>query len=211
MKKLIKYLFGILAVMLVLFLSLDLKKLDEYQAEHHAEAFNADKFARDVWVNRIPAVIEKAPAITSVVSALRTDPERAFKDMGRKLGISKTWYFMAKGAGTIESVEEDYLRVQLDSQLQVELATAFIFGNAVRDGSGVVDINDFVNMTDFNQVSISLNRLVKEEVVPLLVGSARPGMNVEFTGAFEIVEDQIDLDSIRVIPVSVNLTDGSRQ
>jgi hypothetical protein len=34
-------------------------------------------------------------------------------------------------------------------------------------------------------------------------------MEVNFTGAFEIVENQIDLDAIRIIPVQATLSDGT--
>jgi predicted lipoprotein len=94
---------------------------------------------------------------------------------------------------------------------QTRVATAFIFGNAIRDGSGAVNIDEFLNMTDFNNVSIEINNLVKNNLVPVLNKNAKPGMKLQFAGAFEIKEDDIDVQSIRVIPVSVKLSDGNTE
>ena len=94
---------------------------------------------------------------------------------------------------------------------KIHVATDFIFGNAVRDGSGQVDINTFLNMTDFNNVSVAINKLVKGKVVSRLKKAAAPGKQIEFTGAAEIREDQINLDSLRVIPVQAIVSDGKTE
>lgn len=210
MKRTIPYILGIAAVLLLIYLSLDLQKLDAYLADRPSLSFDADVYARVVWEQKIPAVIRDAPDILTVMDLLQSDPEQAFDRMGRKLGISGTRYFMVKGEGIIDSVEKESLRILLDGGFQIELATAFIFGNAIRDGSGVVNIDEFLNMTDFNMVSIALNKRVKEEVVPLLVRSARAGKSIEFAGAFEMREDQPDIHSIRIIPVMAKPGDDVR-
>lgn len=204
MRKPIKYLLGILGVILALFLSLDIQKLDEHQASS-TTAFNAVSYARRIWDTGILPAITRAPEFTGLLEMLENDPESAFSAFGRKLGISNTLYFMVSGEGIIESVEEDDLLVSFGNGIQARIATGFIFGNAVRDGSGAADIDDFINMTDFNQVSVELNQLVKAQVVPELKESARAGMKLKFTGAFELSEDEPDPASIRIIPVSIQL------
>lgn len=209
MKKPIKYSLGILAALLVLFLSLDIQKLDDHKAADTSVHFSAKEYAGEFWENELPAVIEQAPAVLPLIELLQNDPVRAFQDFGRKLGISKTWYFMTKGEGVIEAVEEENLLVTVNGGFQARIATSFIFGNAIRDGSGAVDIDNFLNMTDFNNVSIEINNLVKDNVVPVLKKNVTPGMKLQFAGAFEIKEDDIDVQSIRIIPVSVKLSDGN--
>jgi predicted lipoprotein len=207
MKKAIRYMLGTLALLLLVFFSFDIRKLDAYRALQPVMAFDAVAYAREVWDRKLPGVVSEAPDIGSVLSMLDSAPERAFKEMGRQLGISRTWYFMATGTGTVDSVGEENLWVTLVSGERVALATSFIFGNTVRDGSGVVDIDDFVNMTDFNNVSVAINQLVKEEVAKAILKKAGPGVSVEFAGAFEISEDNIELNAVRVIPVTAKLTD----
>lgn len=205
MNKPIKYILGVPAVLLVLFFSFDIKKLDEYKAADTTVTFNADEYARDVWNNELPLAVKDALEIDLLNDLLENEPAQAFEEFGRKLGISKTWYFLTKGEGIVESVEDEFIRVNTGPGKQVKIATAFIFGNAVRDGSGVVDIDEFVNMTDFNNVSVVLNDIVREEVALELKSKAKPGMKLEFAGAFEIKEDELNTDSIRIIPVSAEL------
>jgi predicted lipoprotein len=211
MKKPIKYSLWALAILLILFLSLDIRKLEEVRANSKTEVFDATAYAREFFENKLPTVIENAPEINLLIELLKTEPQQAFENYGQKLGISKTWYFLVKGEGVIESGEEENLRVNIDQSFQTRIATSFIFGNAIRDGSGAVDIDEFLNMTDFNNVSIAINAIIKNEVVPPVRKIAEPGMKLEFAGAFEINEDEIDVQYIRIIPVSVKLSNGNRE
>ncbi len=43
-------------------------------------------YAQDVWLNKIPAVINDAPEIGSLLELLKTNKEKAFEDFGKKLG-----------------------------------------------------------------------------------------------------------------------------
>lgn len=208
MKKFVKYGIVIVAVMVTIFLSLDIQKLDKYKALDTPGVFNAAAYAIEIWDNRLPNAINSTPNLIDLVKILEADPVNAFENYGRKLGISNTYYFMANGEGIIKSVEEENLVIDAEGGLQIRLATDFIFGNAVRDGSGIVDIDDFVNMTDFNNVSIELNNIIKKKVVPQLNEFAQPRMKVDFAGTFAINEKDADINNIRVIPVSVSLSNG---
>ena len=203
MKKFMKYILGTLAILLVLFFSLDIRKLDEYKLENDQTTFDAVTYTNEVWSNKIPVVSGKAPEITALITLLESDRERAFTESGKKLGISKTWYFMTRGKGSIDSVGNESVRIKLSDERHIQLAPAFIFGNAVREGSGVVSIDDFINMTDFNNVSVALNKKVKDEIIPVLKKNGVPGKQLEFAGAFEVNEESVDLKDITVIPVSV--------
>ena len=208
MNKAIKYILGVLAIVAVVYFSLDIQKLDEYKAANVNTKFDATEFAQQFWDNELAASINNATDVQTAIQQLEINPEIAFEKYGHKLGISKTYYLILKGSGIIESVEEEYLLVRIDENTQIQVATDFIFGNAIRDGSGKVDINQFVNMTDFNNVSVALNKMAKEKVVARLKKSAKAGMQIEFTGAAEINEDNIDVTKIRVIPIAAKLTDG---
>lgn len=208
MNKTLKYISVIFAVLLLVYFSLDIKKLDEFKAANANVKFDAVEFAQNFWEKQLPLCIENAPDVKTVILQLEQNQEVAFEKYAYKLGISKTHYFMLKGTGTIESIDDEYLVVAVDEKTKIQVATDFIFGNAVRDGSGKVNINEFLNMTDFNNVSVAINKLVKEKMVTRLKKSAKPGMILEFVGATEINEENIDINSIRIIPVSAKLTDG---
>ncbi len=208
MNKTLKIIIGFLAILAVVYFSLDIRKLDEYRAENTDQKFDATEFARQFWDSQLAEFIIDAPDANVVIPQLELNPEVIFEKYGHKLGISKTYYLIFKGSGLIESVEEEFLLVRIDENIKIQVATDFIFGNAIRDGSGKVDINQFINMTDFNNVSVALNKMAKEKVVSRLKKSARAGMRIEFTGAAELNIDNIDLSNIRVIPIAAKLIDG---
>lgn len=211
MSKITKYSIGILATVLVIYLSLDIQNLKKHLAESNVAKFNATDFAAKFWEESLPPSIAEAPQLVEILKQLNENPQKAFASNGKKLGISKTSYFMVNGKGKIEHVSNEYIVVSLDDKSNVKIATDFIYGNAVRDGSGKVNIDDFLNMTDFNNVSVAINKLVKEKVVSRLKKSAAVGQVLEFSGAFGISEENVDLAAILIYPVSVKLSDGSAE
>lgn len=208
MSKTLKYTIGIFAAILVVYLSLDIQNLEKHKAASAPASFNIADYTARFWNDSLPASIASAPQLSDLLKVLNENPENAFTKFGHKLGISKTYYFMAKGKGTIEKVEPEFLVLSLNEKTKVKVATDFIYGNAVREGSGKVNINYFLNMTDFNNVSVAINKLVKEKVVSRLKKSAEIGYVLEFAGAFEVSEENIDLSTLLIIPVSVKLSDG---
>ena len=199
---------SIAASLLVIILSLNIKKLNEVKATKGFTDVNPDEYAKRFWAQELPGCIRNATEISQLVNLLKTDPQKAFNNYSHQLGISQTFYFMVKGFGKIVSVEEEYLKVEIDERISVQIATDFIFGNAVRDGSGKVNIDDFLNMTNFNNVSIAINKLVKDRVVAPLRAFKKSGMLLEFVGATEICQENMDLNAIRIIPISIIYSDG---
>lgn len=208
MSKILKYTIGILAMILIIYFSLDIQNLDKHKAESQPASFNATDYAAKFWNDGLPVSIDNAPQLLDLLKLLNANPESAFEKYGKKLGISKTRYFMISGKGRIEKVEDEFLIIAPDENTKIKIATDFIYGNAVRDGSGKVNIDDFLNMTDFNAVSVAINKLVKDKVVFRLKKSAAVGQWLEFTGAMELSEENIDLTDISLIPVSVKLSDA---
>lgn len=208
MSKILKYTVGILAMILVLYLSLDIQNLEKHRAAANTTIFNADDYTARFWNDSLPVSIANAPQLMDILKLLNENPENAFERYGKKLGISKTYYFMLKGKGMIEKVEDEFLVLTLGENTKIKIATDFIYGNSVRDGSGKVNIDNFLNMTDFNAVSVAINKLVKDKVVSRLRKSAAVGQWLEFTGAMELSEENIDLTAISLIPVSVKLSDA---
>lgn len=211
MSKLLKYTIGILATVLLIYLSLDIKNLEDHKAASVPSGFNSLDYVTNFWNDSLPICISSAPELSSLMEILNVNPEKAFEKYGRKLGISKTFYFLTKDKGIVNKIDTEYIELILEDQKTVKIATDFIFGNAVRDGSGKVNINDFLNMTDFNNVSVAINKLVKEKVVTHLKNSATVGKSLEFAGAMEINEENIDLSNLILIPVSVKLSDGQAE
>jgi predicted lipoprotein len=211
MSKILKYVIGILAVVLLIYMSLDIQNLEKHRAASEPAGFNAADYAAKFWNDSLPVCIANSAQLGNVLELMNENPESAFLKYGHKLGISKTCYFLVMGKGVIEEVDPEYVVVTLNDKKKIKIATDFIFGNAVRDGSGKVNIDDFLNMTDFNKVSVAINKLVKEKVVSRLRNSAAAGKTMEFAGAFEISEENLDLSDVLIIPVSAKLSDGESE
>lgn len=209
MRKSWRYITCIAVILIGIVFSLDIENLDKHRSLNETYSFNAAGFATRFWNDSLPLSIRSAQEAGDFLKLLNDNPDMAFTSRGHKLGISNTYYFMLKGRGTVKKVEDEYLVAVIDDNNDIRIATDFIFGNAVRDGSGKININDFFNMTDFNEVSVEINRLVKEKVVKGLGNTARPGMEIEFAGALELNKENADLPVIRIIPVSIILSGGN--
>lgn len=207
MKKNLKTILILLCVLAVIFFSLKVENLHEHRASHSKAVFDAKAYAGAFWKDNIPAAVENALEITEFIHLLKNAPEKAFEDYSRVLGISKTHYFMLKGSGRIVATDPEFLEIETGDGQRLQIATDFIFGNAVRDGSGKISIDEFLNMTDFNKVSVEINKLVKEKVVQPLKENAEPGKNLQFAGATEINRENYDLNGIRIIPVFAETSD----
>jgi predicted lipoprotein len=202
--KAVKYIVSIVLIMLVAYNSVYFKKLDEVKASMSAKEFNASAYAQTFWNSKLMPNLDKAIDINQLTAMLSNDPSKTFDTYSHALGIGNLRYFLVKGKGVITSVNEDDVSVLLDSSKQsITLATEYIFGNAVRDATGLININEFNNTMDFNNVSAELNKIIREKVLPPFKQQAKKGNRIEFTGAIELNKEHLDLTKIEVIPVRI--------
>jgi predicted lipoprotein len=159
-------------------------------ATQRQAAFDAAKFAEDFWVTRLTPHLDDAADATAVLAALAADPTEARRRYGRTVGVSRSAFFLLRGRGTIVAVDKRRIGVALEDDATAPalwLSTGPIFGNAVRDASGLLRTGDFSNSQHFNSLSAELNRLVEERVLPLLVKQASPGKRIQFVCCAETV------------------------
>ena len=69
--------------------------------------------------------------------------------------------------------------------MTAKLATEFIYGNAIRDASGLVDVKDFPNTMDLNNISEELNKMVRKTVLPPFKTAVKKGDKIIVTGAMK--------------------------
>ena len=207
-RRIIRYAIALIALFLVGYNSIYFKKLSEVKAASPATEFDAKEYAQQFWNNvlipRLPAAID----ILELTKQLNENPQRAFQDHSHALGIGNIRYFLVKGKGTVKFVNENDVSVLIDSgsqQLSMRMATEFVYGNAVRDAVGTLDLNDFTNTMDLNNVSAEINRKIRQEVIPHFLTNVQKGMVVQFAGAVELNQKFLDLEDIEIIPVSVTI------
>jgi predicted lipoprotein len=204
--KTLKYITAIIVIAFVAYNSVYFKKLDEVKASKAATEFNAAQYAQTFWDTKLIPDLNKAVDLNQLTAMLSNDPAKTFDTYSHALGIGNLRYFLVKGKGTITSINEDDISVLLDSDKQsITLATEYIFGNAVRDATGLININEFNNTMDFNNVSAELNKIIREKVLPPFKQQAKKGNTIEFTGAIELNKEHLDLSKIEVIPAKISV------
>jgi predicted lipoprotein len=208
LKKGLKYIITAAVVLLVGYNSVYFKKLDEVKAASTASKFDAVAFSRDYLDKKLPASLGKAVEIQQLLGLIQSAPEKTFESYSHALGIGNVRYFLVKGRGEISSINENDMTLVIRSDsgnTVVKLATEFVFGNAVRDASGLININEFENTMDFNNVSAEINKSIRNNVLPPFKAAAKKGNVVDFVGAIELNRENIVLENIEVIPVSLKI------
>jgi predicted lipoprotein len=206
--KAVKYIITVGVIILVAYHSVYFKKLDEVKAVLSAKEFNAPAYAQKYWSDKLIPNLGKAIEITRLSTLLLSDPTKTFDNYSHALGIGNLRYFLVRGRGQIESVNEDDVTVLMEgdsSKRTIIIATEYIFGNAVRDATGAININEFENTMDFNNVSAEINKIIRERVLPPFKKQAHKGILIEFTGAIELNKEHLDLQNIEVLPVEIKL------
>lgn len=202
-RKLIKYLMLVVIIGLLAYKSVYFKKLSEVQAKEPV-AFNAVPFAQKLWETKLPARLDSALTLDALQTALKTDASRAFEKYFNTLSIGNVRYGLVKIAGKVLSVNEDDVAILVGDKT-VKIETEYVYGNAIRDASRLVDIRDFVNTTDLNNISSALNKKVRTTVLPAFKGTVKKADSVICTGAIELNQAHYSLDDLDVIPVQCKI------
>jgi len=207
-KKGIKYGVFIVVLSFLAYKSIYIKKLDEVKAEATGKQFDAAFYARTYLEDKLPPGLEKATDINLLTLLLQKDRQGAFDRYSHALGIGNIRFFLVRGQGLITSIDENdaYVLVRSDSLSQVvPIATEYVFGNAIRDASGLININEFSNTMDFNNVSAEINKMIRTKVLPPFKARERKGMAVSFTGAVELNKAHPGMDHMEVMPITLKV------
>jgi Predicted periplasmic lipoprotein (DUF2291) len=204
MKKGIKYTVGVAITGIVIYSSVYFRPLDQKLAEEKVISFDAISFVNDMWDNELFTAYDSALDLTILLDLLAGDPESTFESESKSLGIGNVGYFKVKGEGSVLSINENNVMLLVGDQI-VEIETEFIFGNAVRDASGLIQVNDYDKTSDFNLISETINERIRAEVIPGFRANVEKGNKVIFQGAIELNKAHLDLSQPEVIPVSIQI------
>jgi predicted lipoprotein len=178
----------------------------KHQAAQTNGVFNAANYAAEFWSQRLLPALRHAPDADTLLSLLASDPNAAAAKYGKTPGMSDAVYYLMKGSGTVCSVHPKAVAVALgkpDGDPDLLLSTGMLFGNTVRDASGLLDAGLFPNSQDFNDLSTELNRIVEQRVISQLKAQAAPGRRLRFVAAAE-VEPGAEADRpLKVVPLEV--------
>lgn len=204
-KRLIKYAAFSIVFLIVGFNSVYFKKLSDVKASSENE-FDAVAFTKDFWEHELIPGLDQGVEMTTLLTLLKSEPDKAFQNYSHALGIGNIKYFQVKGDGEVTHIDDNYVVLSSDTtKNSIYLVTEFVYGNAVRDASGKININDFTNTMNLNMISSEINRKIREEVIPPFKASVKVGDKVHFTGALELNQKYVDLDHIEINPTSLTI------
>jgi predicted lipoprotein len=201
--KLIKYISIAVIAGFLLYNSVYFKKLSAMKATTPV-AFDATAFSKKLWNDQLPARINNAIGLDVLLPALQSNPGQAFDKYSNALAIGNIRYSLVQAAGRVTAVEENAVTIQAGNAT-IHLQTEYVYGNAIRDASGLVDIKNFVNTTDLNNVSEALNKQVREQVLPPFKKTVQKTDSVWFAGALELNREHVHLQELQIIPVQVKI------
>lgn len=207
MNKYIKYSLLLLVVVLLAYKSVYFEKLSARKSII-TNAFDASAFSRKLWSEQFPAKIDSAMPLTLLVDAVNRDGGAAINKYTHALAVGNYRYALVKVDAPVVDVREDEIVLNVDhkdSILPVNLATEFIYGNAIRDASGLVAVKDFPNTSDLNSISEGLNKIIRTEVLPPFKSAVKKGDMVSVVAAVELNKDHIHWSELELIPVRLQI------
>jgi predicted lipoprotein len=173
-------------------------------AEQVAATFNPTGFAENFWTNQLASSFDKAVKADVLVAAIQTDPAAAKKNYSRSVGLSDTYFYFLSGTGQVVAASDDAISLALppgSTNVDIVLETGLVFGDTIRDGTGLLNASDYPNSQDFNDLSAALNHVVETRVLPPLKEQAKAGAKISFIGCAEVDDESGDLKPLKVIPI----------
>lgn len=198
-------LIGVVCAFFPLFHVVSLKRAE---MEKDAAVFDAAKFADTFWSDKLLKSFDHATDAKELLAAIHSDLAAASKKYAHNLSLGGGYFYYVRGEGRVLSTNSDGVALAIDANAtntEVVLETGLIFGNAVRDGTGLLNASDYSNLQDFNSISAGLNKKVETEVLPDLHGHAYVGATIQFVGCAEVDDESTDLNPLQVIPIQAHV------
>ena len=178
--------------------------LERGAAVGSSSEFNPAATAAKLWSGELREAAQRAADASVVVTAIRANPAAARSKYAGSAGLGTAYYFV-RGSGKVIARDRTTIRVALDGPQPAIIALRIgpIFGNAVRDGCGLLDVNKVPGLSEFNALSTELNQLVETQVLPGLLAAGNVGAVVNFAGCAEAPETVASGDEPILILVPV--------
>jgi predicted lipoprotein len=154
------------------------------KASFNAADYAAQKYDAEV----VPAIEHNAVAISTLLGEIVKDPKAAGEKYGHHDGITSPYAYAASGSGVAGQVNGTLLPVDVAGlpdgvKLVVQIGPA-INGTALRDATGLITFDKFLNQIEYANASSELNNQVKKKVLSNVDAAALTGKKIRFVGAF---------------------------
>jgi predicted lipoprotein len=171
--------------------------------------FDALGYVDGVWDSQVvPTVTEQAISLTELLPQIEANQNAAIEAHGRRSGTGNYSFLTSVTATGRELNTESQAGLLLldvpdySGPAQIALAVGpVIRGDAVRDGVGFIQFNDFVNQMDFAAVSRALKERVTQDVLAPLDLESLVGKQLRIVGAFTLTNPA----DIVIAPVQIEV------
>lgn len=183
-------------------------RLERFENSSHEPAFNGADFAKSFWNDRLTQSLTQAPDATTFLADFRASPEAARAKFGRKVGVGRTRLVVLRGSGTIVTIDKKGVGIAFQGEAKeadIILQTGLLFGNTVRDATGLLDASNFPDSRQFNEISTELNRIVEARIIPILKEKAVVGRRIHFAGCAEFSDEGALVKPLTIIPLEVRV------
>jgi predicted lipoprotein len=180
-----------------------LKVVREGQA---SQQFNAVEFVGRFWGEKLLPATENAAEVTQLIAVVASGPAKVREQFGRSVGVSSSYFLFVRGTGRVVSASDDSIGLSLQPEgdtADIVVPLGMVFGNAVRDGTGLLDSSSYPNAQEFNDISAALNSMVETNVLPQLQQMAKVGQRIQFAGCVEVADEEADLKPLKLVPTTV--------
>lgn len=182
--------------------------LQQAQQEKADATFNPKAVAEKFWNERLLKSLDQAVKAEVLLPAIQTDASAARKKFSRSIGVSESYTYFVSGTGRVLAISDDEITLAVTTgatNAEVSLQVGLLFSNAVRDGTGLLSVNDYPNSQDFNSISEALNRIIEDRVQPRLRETAKVGATIRFVGCAEVNDESSDLKPLKLIPIAATV------
>lgn len=168
-------------------------------------ALDVPGFAARFWNTKLLSPGVPAVEAQPLVAALVQDPTLAAAKYGRRTGIGAKTFFLVSGQGHIAAVDQvgAWIDVGGAGAPRILLLTGPVFGNALRDVTGLLNLSDYRSV-DFTALSAELDRLSENQAQPALRKLA-VGASISFLAAGEIDDASGAVPVFRLAPIRVEV------
>ncbi|MDQ7908298.1 DUF2291 domain-containing protein [Phytohabitans sp. ZYX-F-186] len=181
---------GVLLLALAVAIAATTKVVDtDEAASAGGHRFDATEYATERYDSEVvPAIEKNATAIAELLTAIAADPQAAGERYGHRDGPNARYAFAASGTGVAGKVSGTLLPLEIAGlpegvRVSLQIGPA-INGTALRDATGLITFDQFLNQLEYADASTELNNQVKAKVLAGVDAAGAEGSQVSFVGAF---------------------------
>lgn len=198
----------VLAVLCWVFPPFHIRSVKQVKAEIAGAQFNPTDFVAQFWNVKLLTAANHASDASAVLTVIGASPQKVKEQFGRTVGVSSSYFLFLRGSARVVTVDADSIGLSLKPQgndVDISVPLGLVFGNAVRDGTGLLDSSSYPNAQEFNDISAALNHIVETQVLPEFQRVAKVGVKVQFVGCAEVADEDSDLKPLKLSPISVKV------